>query len=244
MIEVLIALVGGALAGYIGAVSSSGGLLSIPLLLFLGLPTPVAIATNRFSAFGLLSAAIPKYSKANQIEWRLAFVLMPLALIGGLIGSNLVVTLNKDLLNSIVAVSLLLMLPVVILVKKPSGKSEPTVGLKRVMGYVVYFALMIYGGLLGAGMGMFLVLSLFYFFNLSYLKAVATNFAAWFVMSVAAVTVFIMNDLVDYRIGIPLGIGMYLGGRVGASHAIKKGDKFIRLFLIAVIVASTAKLLL
>lgn len=243
MIELIIALAGGALAGYIGAITSSGGLLSLPLLIFLGLPAPIAIATNRFSAFGLLMAAIPKYSKAKKIEWQLAYVLMPLALLGGLIGSNLVVGINKDLLSNILAISLLLVLPVVFFVKKPSGRLDTSSRLKRAAGYTAYFSLMIYGGLVGAGMGMLLVICLFYFFHLSYLEAVATNFAAWFIMSVAALTVFIANGLVDYKVGIPMGIGMYIGGQIGSAQAIKKGDKLVRLFLVVVVVASAVKLL-
>ena len=61
MIQMFIALIGGALAGYIGAISASGGLISISVLIFLGLPANAAIATNRFSGLGLYAGALPRF---------------------------------------------------------------------------------------------------------------------------------------------------------------------------------------
>ena len=43
----------GVLASFIGAIVGGGGLLSIPFLMFIGLPPQTAIATNKFGSVGL-----------------------------------------------------------------------------------------------------------------------------------------------------------------------------------------------
>ena len=67
-IHIAISLFTGVAAGFLGAVTGGGGILSIPALLFLGLPIDTAIATNRLAAFGIITAAIPRYQKAGNGE--------------------------------------------------------------------------------------------------------------------------------------------------------------------------------
>ena len=111
--QTIVALVAGVGAGFIGAVTGGGGLLSIPVLLFLGLPVDAAIGTNRFSAFGVIAAAVPEYYRAKKIRWKVAFKLVPLAMLGGLIGSKALTHINTDVLSVVVGILLLLMIPVV-----------------------------------------------------------------------------------------------------------------------------------
>ena len=56
----------GAFAAWFGAMVGGGGLVSIPFLIFMGLPPQVAIATNKFGGFGLLLGALARYIKKRQ----------------------------------------------------------------------------------------------------------------------------------------------------------------------------------
>ncbi len=104
--EFFLAFLGGVAAGYIGAVGGSGGLISLPMLLFLGLPTDVAIATNRFSAIGLMATAIPKYHASGAINWKLALKLVPLAIVGGAVGAQLLISIGDKNIDIILSVFL------------------------------------------------------------------------------------------------------------------------------------------
>lgn len=243
MIETIIALIGGVLAGYIGAISASGGLISISVLVLLGLPANAAIATNRFSGLGLYAGALPKFQKAKKIDWRRVWLLIPLAVAGGLIGSNLLVAIDKELLSKVVAVLLLCMLPIVWFNKK-IGSEKLTVSKNRErIGYLVYFLMMIYGGFFGGGVGIFLIYALIYFFGMTYTEAIATYFFPWFILTLTVLVVFVSHDLVVYKLGIPMAIGMYAGGSIGAKHALKNGDEWIRIILAVMIIATCIKLL-
>ena len=62
----------GVAAAVIGAMVGGGSLLSIPVLILLGLPPDVAIATDRFAGLGAAVTAAYKFWKAKRIVWKLA----------------------------------------------------------------------------------------------------------------------------------------------------------------------------
>ena len=57
-------------SNFIGAIAGGAGLISIPFLIFTGLPPHVAIATNKLGALGLNISVIPKFWKEKQIVWK------------------------------------------------------------------------------------------------------------------------------------------------------------------------------
>lgn len=243
VIQTLICLVAGAVAGFVGSISGGGGLLSIPVLLFLGVPVDTAIGTNRFSAFGIMAAAVPEYYRAGKIRWRIALKLTPIAMIGGLIGSKTLVHINTNTLSVVVGVLLLLMIPVVLLNGDKGIKRIRTGESKTLIGYALYFLIMIYGGFFGGGAASFAIYVLVYFLGRTYIEANATNLVPWTFMSVVALTVFLFSGLVDFKLGIPLMIGMYAGGLLGARTALEKGNRWVRVVFIVVLIASSVKLL-
>ena len=242
-IKIIIAALAGVAAGFIGAVTGGGGLLSIPVLLFLGLPVDMAIGTNRLSAFGVIAAAIPEYHKAKKIHWRVSFKLIPIAIIGGLIGAKALTHINTNTLSIVVGILLLLMIPVVFLNSEIGIKDVATGSKKSLAGYGLFFLIMIYGGFFGGGAAMFAVYALVYFLGMTYTEANATDFVSRGFLSIAAFIVFLYSGLVDFRLGIPMMIGMYIGGILGARQALVKGNAWVRIIFIVVLAASAIKLL-
>lgn len=53
-------------------------------------------------------------------------------------------------------------------------------------------------------------------FGVTYMRAVATTKVINIVSSLVATTVFALLELIDYRLGIPLGVAMFLGATLGA----------------------------
>ncbi|MCA9330381.1 sulfite exporter TauE/SafE family protein [Candidatus Saccharibacteria bacterium] len=81
-------------------------------------------------------------------------------------------------------------------------------------------------------------------FGMTYIEANATTFVPWVFLSVTALYVFISHNLVNFAYGLSIGMGMAVGGIIGASHALKKGNNWVRLFFIVVIIASVIKLII
>lgn len=241
--DIIISFIAGIAAGFMAAVTGGAGILSIPVLIFLGLTANSAIATNALATMGVIVSSLPKYYQAKKVRLMTGIKLTPLAIIGGYIGAKALVHTNADTLEKIVGILLFLMIPIILL--------NPEKGLKAVkekrntvfLGYLIYLAIMVYGGFLGAGAGAFAMYALIFFFGMTYLQAKATISVPGFFLTVTTFTIFLAHGLVDFRLGIPMTIGTFIGGAWGAQTALEKGDKWVRLLFVIVVILSGIKLL-
>ena len=92
----------GGVAGFIDAIAGGGGLITLPALLFAGLPPQQALATNKGqSVFG---------SWTGLIAWKLALPMAAGQIIGGLAGASLTIRRGRALVRWVtVAVCLALL---------------------------------------------------------------------------------------------------------------------------------------
>lgn len=241
--HIIISFVAGVAGGFIGAVTGGAGLLSIPALIFLGLPANQAIATNALASIGMIAGGVPEYQRAKQVRWHAVLKLIPLTILGGFIGSKTLVHFNADALSVVIGILLLLIVPIIFLNPKKGLKTFRP-GISRIIiGSFFYFVIAIYAGFFGAGAGIFSTYSLTYFFGMTYIQAKASNFIPSFFLTVTAFAVFLTHGLINWELGIPMTIGMYLGGILGAWTALKNGNAWVRLIFVAVIVASGVKLI-
>jgi len=234
MTDILISFAGGLFAAYIGVISGSGGLISLGALLFMGYPLPVAIATNRLASITATGSGLWQYNKSKKVNWRLGWQLAIPGAIGALIGSSLLLNINERMLEIILATVLSCMIPFIFFNKKLGLKTfEPSI-YQKIAGYLIYFSFGILAGLFGVGIGTLSIIVIAGIFGQTMTRAVATNLVAWIFLSATALVVFITNDLVAYRIAIPMMLGMLIGGGLGAKLAIKKGDTFVKTVLLLV----------
>jgi uncharacterized membrane protein YfcA len=125
-----------------------------------------------------------------------------------------------------------------ILVKRDSGvepQAAVTTGSLAVT-FVLTFILGVYGGLFSGGYVTILTAVLVAFFGMTMSQSVAATKLINVVSSSIATAVFMWQGLVDYRLGIILGVTMFVGAYVGAHFATKLSDVWLkRIFLITVL---------
>jgi uncharacterized protein len=233
----------GIISGFLGASVGNGGLLSIPFLIFIGLPPQIAVATNRMGSIGLSIGALTKFMRADKILWNYVPIFVLMSLVGGLIGANLLITIDTGILSSVIALIILVMVGLMFL--------KPTLGVERnkmsklmmVAGYFCYLLVMVYSGFFGAGTGTLAIYTLMGLFGLRIIEANATDFIPWTVVSIISLGLFMYEGIVDYKVGLTLLIGMMIGGYIGAHVSIKKGDAWVKKFFGIVVFISAIKLL-
>lgn len=233
----------GVAASFIGASIGGGGLLSIPLLIFLGVPPQVTLAINKFAGIGLSIGAVFKYNQKNKIKWNYVLPLSIAAVIGGYLGSQILVNIDTELLSTIVGFLLLLPLPLLLLRKDIGVIERATGNVFKTIGLVLYFLGAIIGGFFGGGAGLIMFYMIVFFFGFTVIKANATHLFPWLLLSIVASTVFALNGLIDYQLAAILFLGMLLGGYLGARFAIKKGDRWVKAGFIVIIILSSLKLI-
>jgi len=234
----------GFIAGCINIIAGGGSLLTLPILIFLGLPSNIANATNRIAIIIQNIFAVSGFKSKGVSSFPFSIYLAIPATIGALIGANIAVDIKGDLFNRILAVVMLTI--VIYMVFKPKMTLEKLVektsGKRLYISIILFFFVGLYGGFIQAGVGFIMLIILSSVNNMSLVKSNAIKIFVALVYTTAAVTVFIYNDIIDWKYGLTLSIGNATGGWFMSRWSVKKGDGFVRTFLIIMVTVLAIKL--
>ena len=110
------------------------------------------------------------------------------------------------------------------------------------LGILVFFFFGIYGGFINAGLGFLMILFLHFINRMSLIRANATKVTVVFIYMISALVVFALNDKVNWKVGLILAIGNGSGAWFARRFSVKKGDGFIKTFLVVMVVGMAIKL--
>jgi len=240
----LLALAGATFfAGAIDAIGGGGGLIMVPALLAVGLPPHLALGTNKGqSVFGSFSATI-RFAREGLVEGKRARIIFPTAFLGSLAGAALVLLLRPETLRPVVLV-LLIAAAALFLVVRPrprDGAGAP----RRDAGLITALIALVvggYDGFFGPGAGTFYIAGFVAFLALPLARASADAKVANFASNLAALILFGIRGDVIWAISLPLALSQLLGGWVGAHLVIRRGDSFVRLVVLVVVLALVIKI--
>ena len=242
--EGLVIFIVGIAAGFANTVAGGGSLLSLPVLIFMGLPSSVANATNRVAIIMQNIFAVSGFKSKGVSTFPYSLYLGLSALVGAIIGARIAVDISSDLFNQILSIVMLLV--VIITIFNPFKKTQQIEEImtfnRKALALVVFFFIGIYGGFIQAGVGFLMIAALT---SINGFSLVKTNSAKVFVALIytsAAIIVFIIEDQINWEYGIVLATGNSLGGWIGSRWSVNKGDKWIKRFLVVTVVALAVKL--
>lgn len=230
------------LAGFIDAIVGGGGLIQTPMgiVLLPNLPVSTIIGTLKVPSFsGTFFAAI-QYLKKIEMNWKLLLVMMVLAVPSAYLGSTLLVYMSNDFMKPLLLVILSLLL-IYTYVKKNFGmNSDKSHSPKKQLFYAVLISFFIgfYDGFIGPGTGSFLVLAFVIILGFDFLKASANAKMVNLATNFGSICLFIIKGKILWLIAIPMAICNALGGYIGAKLAINKGNKFIRIIFLIVVLGT------
>lgn len=244
-LQLIMISVAGFVGGFIGAQVGSGAIITLPALLLVGLPLPIAIGTNSMSGWLMNAAAIPKYWRAGKVNLRFVLPLSIVAAIGALIGAQLVFIVDTSILAKLFAV-IFCILGVTLLLKpiKQEKAAENLQGWKLLIGLALSLVLGLYGGILAVGLTTFAILAFNLLLKQPQLEAIANAIAMASILLTTSTAFFILDHKVNYLYGLPLAATTILGALFGAQMALKKGQSYFRILLLIMLVLVVGKLLL
>lgn len=108
-----------------------------------------------------------------------------------------------------------------------------------VSGYATTFLLAIYGGFFSGGYVTMLTAAFVLLFGMTFLQAVATTKVINVSSSGVATLIFVWRGVVDLKLGIILGVSMFLGAVLGARIALFLSTVWLRRITCAGTLAST-----
>lgn len=234
-----LALIGtGFVAGFINTSAGGGSMLTLPLLMFLGLPANVANGTNRIAILLQNVIGVNTFRQKKVLNLTTDYRLAIPAIAGAVVGSLIAVKVDEAILHKIIAGLMVVMLLLVVLkpeawVREKAGAVHPK---PTVLQYIIFFFIGIYGGFIQMGVGFFLLAGLVLGCGYDVVKANAIKLLIVLIYTVFSLAIFIYNKQVDILAGLILAAGNMLGAWVGANFLVKKGAKYVRYILIAALV--------
>jgi uncharacterized protein len=242
--DILILVGAGLFAGFVNTMAGGGSLLTLPLLIFLGLPPATANGTNRIAIIVSASSATLGFRSKNINTFPLSIYLGIAAFFGALIGSRIAVEIDGLLFNKILAIIMIVV--VVLMVFKPNYKADllqaRTTGKTLIWSMVAFFFIGIYGGFINAGIGFIIMLFLNYVNKLDLVRVNATKVTLVLIYTTAALATFILSGHIDLKYGIALAVGNAAGAFFASRYAVKKGEGVIKTVMMIMVVAMSVKL--
>ncbi|RUL45670.1 TSUP family transporter [Lysinibacillus antri] len=232
---VIILFAFGFLGAFINSIVGGGGLITLPALLFVGLPPATAIATNKLAAtLGNLTSMLT-FLRAGKIDLKLLGPIVPLVFIGSMVGAFTVNFISPNLLKPLIFIMLVVVL-IYTIIKKDWGsieKRQEMTKKRKVLFISALIAIGFYDGFLGPGTGSFIIFA-FVLMGFDFIQASGNAKLLNFTSNFAALIMFLFLDAVNYSYGLIMGVAMIMGAFAGAKFALGRGTKYVRIIFIVV----------
>lgn len=241
---ILLIVLTGFVSGYINTLAGSGSFITLPLLIFLGLPANVANGTNRIAIFLQTLTGLGSFYKQGQVKFRTDIKLAIPALFGAIPGAFIATDVNEQILEKTIGIIMLLML-VILLLKPKQFLLKHAEKLKRPpwYAYVVFFFIGLYAGFIQAGAGLFMLMGLSLSAGYDLVRGNAVKLLIILIYTPIVIYIFFVNEQVHLVAGLILAGGSMAGALLAARMAVKHGAKFVRYVLFAIMIISAGKLL-
>jgi len=235
-------------ANFFSALSGGGaGLIQFPMLIFLGLPFGVALATHKVASVALGLGATLRHLRESHLERRFSLVILGAGLPGVVLGAATILQVPERLATLLLGL-LTLSLGVYSIFKPRLGMDyapRNDRGWPLVAGVAGLFAVGFLNGSITSGTGLFLTLWLIHHFGLDYKRAVAyTLILCGVVWNGTGALVLGMLGTIAWDWMPALLAGSVIGGYLGSHVAIRKGNLWIKRSFEIVTILIGAKLVI
>ncbi|MAX33949.1 MAG: hypothetical protein CME72_12900 [Halomonadaceae bacterium] len=233
----------GGLAGFINVLSAGGSMLTLPLLMFLGLPAQVANGTNRVSIVFQSLSAVGNFRRAGASQVGLSLRLAVPAVIGSLLGVWLALQVSDALFEAVLvtvmaASALMMLLPQPKLETRPLTRERLTP-----LVYLAMFAIGVYGGFIQVGVGVLFIVVLYRLLKIDLAQVNVFKVFIILIYTLPALALFLYHDQVRWSYGLLLAVGSMSGAWLAVRVNMgPRGALWVRWLTLAVIGAIIVRL--
>ena len=210
-------LTAGLAAGLVGSVAGLASLFSYPALLYVGLPPVQANVSNTvalvFSGIGTALGSREELARQGPRLLRLGTA----ALAGGATGAVVLISSSDSSFERVVPVLILMASALILTAPAPSELARMQVdaaGMRLTSGI---FLVGVYGGYFGAAAGVMMLALLLVATRETTVRAIAAKNALLGLANGTAALIFIAFESVAWSAVLPLGLGFFVGGRLGPA---------------------------
>lgn len=245
MLELVLLAITGIATGFLNTMAGGGSMLSVPIMIFLGVPGTVANGTNRLAILPQNVSAVIAFYRKGFSNFKLSLSLAAFTIPGTLIGAYVASKVPNNQFDSVLAIIMVIVLIVMSLPQPKnivSGNEQPSRN-RMIAGHLLMILIGFWGGFIHIGVG-FLLMPILN--RVMQLDLITTNAHKVFIIlcyTIVALFVFASQLELIWHYGIALGVGTWTGAWLAANMQIKQGIGAIKITLNIVIVAFIIKLL-
>lgn len=243
--QLLLLTAAGVVAGWLNVMAGGGSLLTVPIMLFMGIPAPVANGTNRIGILVQNVAATTTFFHKGHSDFRLGLSLSAAAALGAAGGAMVGVHLDGVWFNRVLAVVMVLVLLVMATGRDSKGPAIPDdqPPQRLVWGHIAMIGAGFWGGFIQVGVGFILMPILNRVMGLNLVRVNMYKVFIVLVYTIVALAIFSAHVEVLWVAGAALAAGTAVGGWLGAHTTIRHGEPWIRRVLYVTLSLFIVKLL-
>ena len=244
LVFLIIILLVGLITGFINTWAGGGSLISLPVLIFLGLPSNVANGTNRLGILAQGIFAVQGFKSKGISAYPYSLYLGISSVFGAILGAKIAIDIQDSIFNKILALVMVLVILNTIFNSPTSidNSQEKTAFKDQLLGIICFFFIGIYGGFIQAGVGFLIITALTSINKFNLVKANSAKVFIVVVYTMMAVIIFASENKINWLYGLNLGIGNAIGGWFASRWSTELGDVWIKRFLLVTVIALALKL--
>jgi uncharacterized membrane protein YfcA len=217
------------LTSVVGVVTGSNSLIAVPVMFQFGIDPRVAVATNMFGlTFMAVGGTLP-FLRTGLLDKKRLPSLAVLTVLGSVLGASLVGIISSRTMSLIVSAAMIVM-TVFTLLRRKSGveKRDNLSAAAQYTAFGLTFLLGIYGGLFSGGYVTMLTAVFVAFLGMTFTEAIANTKLINVFSSFVATLIFMWQGLVDYKLGLIIGVTMFIAAFAGAKIVTKMNDLWLK----------------
>lgn len=231
-------------AGFISSIAGAGGMLTLPALLWAGVPPLHALGTNKFqSVFGQLSSSVNFFQKGH-LDLRPLWPGLVAAVAGSALGTWSVTQLGGEQLRLLLPVLLIAIALYFALSPRISDHSARPRVSNGVFNVLVGGGMGFYGGFFGPGQGSIVALAFVALLGYNMRRATAHTKPLVLATNGVSMLIFMAGGYLLWGLAICMSLAQVLGARLGSNLVIDRGVRLVKPVVIAVTIAIALRLLM
>jgi uncharacterized membrane protein YfcA len=226
----------------VDAIAGGGGLLTVPALLWAGLPPQLALGTNKLQSSCGTALATWRYREAGLLDLPKLGGTALTTFLAALAGAFAVNRINPAFLQQLVPV-LLFLIAILLAVRRDFGMKAGRPRVKPVI-FGLLFGILLggYDGFFGPGTGTFWTIACISLLGLDFQKATGYTKVMNLASNLAALLIFAYYRRIDWTAGVAMAGGQLVGARLGAGLVVRQGSRVIRPIFLAVVLLLAGRL--
>jgi len=235
-----ILFIAGIFAGFVNTLAGGGSIIVLPILIFAGLSSPVANATNRIAILFQNITGTYRFHKHKMLEIKPIKHIAVAVVLGAIAGSLMMSKISSNVFDIILGVILIIV--VIFMLKPHKERNRFTSQLPKWLEFLIFLGVGFYGGFIQVGVGFIMLGTLNIIEEFNLVKANAVKLFLVLCYTVFAVVIFSLSGKIVWKYGLVLALGNIIGAYVGVKTAVERGAGFVKIVLVIMVILASLKL--